>query len=68
MIDIPNSSPPNKPSRKPILTNNRLRMYTILATLTVAAIAVIMRTDLPALWAFLGIVVTALIGQSNNER
>lgn len=68
MITIPNSSSPKKTPRKPILTNNRLRMYTILAALALAALAVLTRTDIPALWAFLGLVITAIVGQPANER
>jgi len=48
------------------LTNNRLLLIAILATLIVAALAIIMRMDSPSIWAFLCLVITALLGQPND--
>ena len=59
-----------KPVRRPSLrlTDNRLRLATILAALIVAAIAVILRVESPAVWAFLGLVITAIFGQARGQE
>jgi len=57
---------PSAPLNPRKLTNNWLLLIAILATLIVAALAIIMRVDSPSIWAFLCLVITALLGQPND--
>lgn len=54
------SNPPRR------LTYNRLRLLAILSALAVAALAVGLNFELPAFWAFLGVVIIAIFGQAST--
>lgn len=56
----------NANHRKLSIGSDRLRLVAILATLVLAGLAVLFNFELPAFWAFLGLVITALLGQPNN--
>jgi hypothetical protein len=57
-----------RPARKKfIITDNRLRLAAIIATLMVAALAVGMRVETPVVWSFLLLVITTILGQRNDE-
>lgn len=45
------------------ITENRLRVIIILATLVVAVLAITLKVELPAVWTFLTVVVTATLGK-----
>ncbi len=64
------SSNPAKPAARPSLrlTDNRLRLAAIIAALIVASIAIILRVEAPAVWTFLGLVVTAILGQGRGQE
>ena len=54
-----NSTSPRKNVSR--LTDNRLRLIAIIATLFIAGIAIAMRVDTPAVWTFLSLVITSVI-------
>ncbi len=53
--------------KKFIVTDNQLRLAAIIATLMVAALAVGLRVETPTVWSFLLLVITAILGQRNEE-
>jgi hypothetical protein len=60
---------PLNPKRlgKPRLTSNRFLLAGMIATLVVAAIAILKEVEAPAVWAFLGLVITTLLGRYNHN-
>ena len=54
-----NSTSPRKNVSR--LTDNRLRLIAIIATLFVAGIAIALRIDTPSVWTFLSLVITSVI-------
>jgi hypothetical protein len=49
------------------LSNNELRAISYIATLSLAAVALLTGVDSPVFWTFLGIAIGALYGQPGNR-
>jgi hypothetical protein len=49
------------------VTENRLRLIIIIAALLIAALAIGLKVELPAVWTFLTVVVTAALGRATTS-